>query len=118
MQAEITRGFAQTGRAEALQAALAVGAPVAFKPEADWSDAERRAVEAHVAVTAEARAKVGLDRAVVATSGAASLAVETLGFFRSLQFPLLELLGQTEACSIMTLQRPDKVVPGTVGEPS
>jgi long-chain acyl-CoA synthetase len=69
------------------------------------------------AVPAEAKRLTGLDRAAVVTSGGASLPVETLTFFRALDFPLLELFGMTEACSIMTLQRPDKVVPGTVGEP-
>jgi long-chain acyl-CoA synthetase len=65
----------------------------------------------------EALALVGLDRAGVATSGAASLPVETLEFFRSLGLELLELYGMTENCSIMTIHRPDRVVPGTVGEP-
>ncbi len=65
----------------------------------------------------EALALVGLDRAGVATSGAASLPVETLNFFRSLGLELLELYGMTENCSMMTIHRPDRVVPGTVGEP-
>jgi long-chain acyl-CoA synthetase len=65
----------------------------------------------------QALALVGLDRASVATSGAASLPVETLRFFRELGLNLLELYGMTENCSIMTIHRPDRVVPGTVGEP-
>ncbi|MBM3596434.1 MAG: long-chain fatty acid--CoA ligase [Alphaproteobacteria bacterium] len=65
----------------------------------------------------EALALVGLDRAGVATSGAASLPVETLNFFRSLGLELLELYGMTENCSIMTIHRHGRVVPGTVGEP-
>ncbi len=65
----------------------------------------------------EALALVGLDRAAVATSGAASLPVETLNFFRSLGLELLELYGMTENCSMMTVHRPGRVVAGTVGEP-
>lgn len=65
----------------------------------------------------DALALVGLDRAGVATSGAASLPVETLTFFRLLGLELLELYGMTENCSMMTIHRPDRVVPGTVGEP-
>jgi long-chain acyl-CoA synthetase len=117
LQSEIVQAFEASGRGEALKAALQAGAAVACKPEAEWTAADRAAVAGHAAVAGEARRLVGLDRAGVATSGAASLAVETLTFFRALGFPLLELLGQTEACSIITLQRPDKVVPGTVGEP-
>ncbi|MCB2049097.1 MAG: long-chain fatty acid--CoA ligase [Novosphingobium sp.] len=60
---------------------------------------------------------VGLDQTEVATSGAASLPVETLNFFRSLGLELLELYGMTENCSIMTIHRHGRVVPGTVGEP-
>lgn len=65
----------------------------------------------------DALALVGLDRAAVATSGAASLPVETLNFFRALGLELRELYGMTENCSIMTIHRPGRVVPGTVGEP-
>jgi len=65
----------------------------------------------------EALALVGLDRAAFATSGAASLPVETLNFFRSLGLELLELYGMTENCSMMTIHRPGRVIPGTVGEP-
>lgn len=65
----------------------------------------------------KALAMVGLDRAAVATSGAASLPVETLKFFRAEGLELLELYGMTENCSIMTIHRPERVVPGTVGEP-
>ena len=65
----------------------------------------------------QALALVGLDRAAVATSGAASLPVETLNFFRSEGLELLELYGMTENCSIMTIHHPDRVTPGTVGEP-
>jgi long-chain acyl-CoA synthetase len=117
LQAEIVRAFEGSGRAGLLQAALAAGAATAFKPQALWTEAERAGLEARAPVADEAKALVGLDRATVATSGAASLAVDTLTFFRALDLPLLELLGQTESCSVMTLQRPDKVVPGTVGEP-
>jgi long-chain acyl-CoA synthetase len=65
----------------------------------------------------DALALVGLDRAAVATSGAASLPVETLTFFRALGLELRELYGMTENCSIMTIHRPGRIVPGTVGEP-
>lgn len=65
----------------------------------------------------EALALVGLDRGAVATSGAASLPVETLDFFRANGLELLELYGMTENCSIMTVHRQGRVVPGTVGEP-
>lgn len=117
LQAQITAHFQQENRAQALADALAAGGGVAFKPPAMWTKAEREAVAAHAGIMAQARAHVGLDRLGVATSGAASLPVEVLGFFRALGVDLLELYGQTETCSIMTIHHPDRVVPGTVGEP-
>lgn len=116
-QEQIRSSFDAQGRALALDAALQAGAPIAFKPEAEWSDAERAAALAHAEVAKEALAIVGLDRTRVATSGAASLPVEVLGFFRSLGLNLLELYGMTENCSVMTIHQPGRVVPGTVGEP-
>lgn len=117
LQAQIVSEFARSGKADALAAALAAGSPVAFKPRSEWNEAELDAIRAHEPLMAEARALVGLDRIGVATSGAASLSVEVLTFFRSLGVNLLELYGMTEACSIMTLHHPDRVMPGTVGEP-
>ncbi len=75
------------------------------------------AIRASNASGAEALALVGLDRARVATSGAASLPVETLNFFRALGLELLELYGMTENCSMISIHRTGRVVPGTVGEP-
>jgi len=117
LQDEIVKDFEASGRIEDLRSALRAGEPTACKPKADWTAAETAERARHAGVGAQARALVGLDRAKVATSGGASLPVETLTFFRALGFQLLELFGMTEACSIMTLQHPDRVVPGTVGEP-
>ena len=112
LQAHIRAHFTQKGRADALTAAVAAGSPTAFGPPD-----EAAKPTGHEAVMAEAKALVGLDRAGAVTSGAASLPTEVLTFFRALGFNLLELYGQTENCSVMTLHRPGRVVPGTVGEP-
>ncbi|MBV1917732.1 MAG: long-chain fatty acid--CoA ligase [Sphingomonadaceae bacterium] len=117
-QEQIRNSFAAEGRSGELDAALEAGKPVAFKPEAEWTQAQRNAVEDHAPVMAQALAMIGMDRAGVVTSGAASLPVEVLTFFRALGLNLLELYGQTESCSIMTIHRPGRVVPGTVGEPT
>ena len=112
LQAHIRAHFADAGRADTLAEAVAAGSPAAFGAQ----DAIPENA-AYAAVMAEAKALVGLDRAGAATSGAASLPAEVLTFFRALGFNLLELYGQTESCSVMTLHRPGRVVPGTVGEP-
>ena len=117
LQSHVREYFETSGRGAELDRAVEAGMAVAFRPEEDWTQAEREALARHEAPAAEARALVGLDRAAVSTSGAASLSAEVLGFFRALGFNLLELYGQTESCGVMTLQRPGRVVPGTVGEP-
>ncbi len=117
LQAEIAARFAAAGRSAELDAALDAGRPLAFKAARLWDDAEQSRLAPHLALMAEARAMVGLDRATAVTSGAAPLHVDTLSFLRALGFPLLELYGMTEACSVMTIQRPDAVAPGGVGRP-
>ncbi len=96
--------------------ALAFGRTIAFLPEAQWSEAQRqRAAACEAAVWRPARALLGMERLRIATSGAASLVPDVLGFFRAVGFPLRELFGLTENCGLTTLQQ-SAVIPGTVGE--
>lgn len=119
LQALLLPEFEPGGRFadQAARDALAFGRTLAFLPEAEWSaEQRRRAGVCEVQTWGPVRATVGMDGLRIATSGAASLAPEVIGFFRALGFPLVELYGMTEACSMMTLQQ-SRIVPGTVGEP-
>ena len=63
------------------------------------------------------RAAVGLDRCVLAVSGAAPIAPEVLQFFMGIGIPMHEVYGMTENTAIATANRPGRVKLGTVGEP-
>ena len=61
---------------------------------------------------------IGLRRVRVALTGAASIPAPIVTFFRTLGVPLVEVYGLTESSGMITGQRRDRVVPGTVGEPT
>jgi long-chain acyl-CoA synthetase len=61
---------------------------------------------------------IGLSRVRIALTGAASIPVEVVRFFRTLGVPLVEVYGLTESTGMITGQRPDRVRLGTVGEPT
>jgi long-chain acyl-CoA synthetase len=63
------------------------------------------------------RAAVGLDQARHLTSGAAPISLETLRFFSSIGLPISEGYGQSENTAITTMNRPERIHLGTVGQP-
>ena len=74
------------------------------------------AVEALPDGTKEAvRIRIGLDRTRLATSGAAPIDPEIIGFFRALGVPLTEGWGMSELSNAATLAAPDQSRPGVVG---
>jgi long-chain acyl-CoA synthetase len=63
------------------------------------------------------RERMGLGRVRHAASGAAPIAPEVLAFFLGLGVGVLEVYGMTENSAVATATRPDRMRPGTVGEP-
>jgi long-chain acyl-CoA synthetase len=61
------------------------------------------------------RAALGLDRVIMAASGAAPLSTEILAFFQGLGIVILEAYGMTETSAVLTVTPPDAPRPGTVG---
>ncbi|MBA1146450.1 AMP-binding protein [Ectothiorhodospiraceae bacterium WFHF3C12] len=59
---------------------------------------------------------VGLRDCRAAVTGAAPIAPDIIRFFRTIGIPLLEVYGQTETTGMVTGQRVDAFMPGTVGE--
>jgi long-subunit acyl-CoA synthetase (AMP-forming) len=72
------------------------------------------------ALPAEARAgalaKLGLDRVKWTICGAAPIAVEVLEFFGALGLPIQELWGMSETSCCLTINPPDDIRAGTVGQ--
>ncbi|MGQ9367836.1 AMP-dependent synthetase/ligase [Azospirillum sp. ST 5-10] len=60
---------------------------------------------------------VGLRRAGVCLTGAAPISPVIVRFFRTLGVPLIEVYGLTETAGMVTGQRLDRRVPGSVGVP-
>ncbi len=61
--------------------------------------------------------RIGFDRARLAFSGAAPASPELFGYFQALGIPLVEGYGMTESSGVIAVNRPDRPVVGTVGEP-
>jgi long-chain acyl-CoA synthetase len=61
------------------------------------------------------RAKIGLDECLIAMSGAAPIAPETIAFFRALGLPLTEIWGMSELTGPGTFFMPEGFRVGTVG---
>jgi len=118
LHSAITIKMQETGalRRALFERAFAACAPLAAKPRACWTPGERlRFALAYVLVFRALQNFVGLRRAQVALSGAASIAPEVVRFFRTLGLPLVEVYGLTESSGMITGQRLDDVVIGTVG---
>ncbi|WP_368642721.1 long-chain fatty acid--CoA ligase [Castellaniella ginsengisoli] len=60
---------------------------------------------------------IGLRQARIALTGAAPIPRNILHYFRILGIPLVEVYGLTESTGMILGQHPDRIVPGTVGEP-
>jgi long-subunit acyl-CoA synthetase (AMP-forming) len=71
---------------------------------------------AHRLVLHRVAARLGLDRCTYAVTGAAPIAIEAMEFVLSLGIPLCEAWGMTEVTAVATLNRPDHIKPGTVGQ--
>jgi long-chain acyl-CoA synthetase len=63
------------------------------------------------------RDRVGLRKVRAAGSGAAPIAPEVLKFFFGIGVPIYEIYGMTENAAVATVNRPGRVLLGTVGEP-
>jgi long-subunit acyl-CoA synthetase (AMP-forming) len=68
-------------------------------------------------VLSQLRKRFGLDQVKVAVTGAAPIAVEALEFVLSLGIPVCEGWGLSEASAFSTVNRPDSIRVGTVGQP-
>ncbi len=61
--------------------------------------------------------RIGFDRARLAFSGAAPASPDLFGYFQALGIPLVEGYGMTESTGVIAVNRPDRPLVGTVGEP-
>jgi long-chain acyl-CoA synthetase len=66
-------------------------------------------------VLSKLRARIGLDRATIAVTGAAPIAPEALRFILALGIPVCEGWGMSEISALGTLTRPDDIRIGSVG---
>ncbi len=64
------------------------------------------------------RQMIGLDQTVTINVGAAPTPVSVLEFFHAIGLPLAELWGMSETCGSGTINRPDWIKLGTVGQAS
>lgn len=120
LHAAITIRLQETGPLRRALAgwAIATGMPLAEKPRAAWSLAERlRFGLAYWLVLRALQNFIGLRRARIALTGAAPIPREVVRFFRALGVPLVEVYGLTESSGMITGQSPDAVRIGTVGSP-
>jgi long-chain acyl-CoA synthetase len=121
LHAAVTIRLQETGplRRALAHWAIATGMPLAEKPRAAWSLAERlRFGLAYWLVLRALQNFIGLRRARIALTGAAPIPREVVRFFRALGVPLVEVYGLTESSGMITGQSPDAVRIGTVGPPT
>ncbi|MFP5406114.1 MAG: AMP-dependent synthetase/ligase, partial [Gammaproteobacteria bacterium] len=120
LHASIHIRMQETGR---LRRALFERALVACAPFAEKSPGQRKPGErlryglAYLLVFRPLQNFIGLRRARVALTGAASIPSAVVHFFRTLGVPLVEVYGLTESSGMITGQHPERVRLGTVGEP-
>ena len=99
--------------------ALAACAPLAAKPAQSRTPVERAVFAAsYWLIFRSLQNFIGLRKANVALTGAASIPPPIVSFFRTLGVPLVEVYGLTESTGMITGQRRERVRPGTVGEPT
>ncbi len=99
--------------------ALAGCAPFAGKPAESRTLTERLVFMAsYWLIFRSLQNFIGLRKAKVALTGAASIPPSIVSFFRTLGVPLVEVYGLTESTGMITGQRRDRVRAGTVGEPT
>ncbi|MFQ5353319.1 MAG: AMP-dependent synthetase/ligase [Thermodesulfobacteriota bacterium] len=73
--------------------------------------------EGDALVFSKIREELGLERLRFFISGGAPLSLETERFFRVLGIEILEGYGLTETAALVSVNRPGRAVPGTVGPP-
>jgi long-chain acyl-CoA synthetase len=96
--------------------AMEACAPLAMKPGAQWSSAERaRFAVADALIFRALKNAIGLTRCRVAFTGAAPISPEVIRFFRTLGVPLLEVYGMTETSAGVLGQTHENPISGTVG---
>lgn len=120
LHAAISIKLQETGglRRALFKRAYAACLPLAEKPRRDWTLAERLAYFAsYWLVLRSLQNFIGLRNAQVALTGAAPIPPDVVRFFRVLGVPLVEVYGLTESTGMITGQRLDEVVIGTVGVP-
>jgi long-chain acyl-CoA synthetase len=120
LHAAISIKLQETGalRRVLFQRAYAACLPLAEKPRRDWSMADRLVYFASYWLVLRALQNfIGLRNAQVALTGAAPIPPDVVRFFRALGVPLVEVYGLTESTGMITGQRLDEVVIGTVGVP-
>jgi len=121
LHAAISIKLQETGalRRALFQRAYAACLPLAEKPRRDWTVTERLAYFASYWLVLRALQNfIGLRKAEVALTGAAPIPPDVVRFFRVLGVPLVEVYGLTESTGMITGQRRDEVVIGTVGVPT
>ena len=121
LHAAISIKMQETGalRRALFERALAAVQPLAEKDRARWSLGERLRYGAAYWLALRALQNfIGLRRARVALTGAASIPTEVVRFFRTLGVPLVEVYGLTESTGMVTGQRRDDVRLGSVGPPT
>lgn len=75
-----------------------------------------QAALAEALVLSKLRAKLGLDQVKVAVTGAAPIAREALEFVIGIGLPVCEAWGMSELSALATVNRPDAIRTGTVGQ--
>ncbi|MCK6505376.1 long-chain fatty acid--CoA ligase [Myxococcota bacterium] len=98
--------WARQAELEAFRAQVATGVP-----QAGLARKLARAL-----VLDKVRAALGLDRLVIAATGAAPIALETLEFFASIGIVVLEGYGMSETSGVATSSDPSRPRFGTVGQ--
>jgi long-chain acyl-CoA synthetase len=111
----------KTMEAGGLRKKLFDGFYAACEPFAEVPPAERTLPQratawlAHVLVFRALLNFIGLRRAKIALTGAAPISPKIVRFFRTLGVPLIEVYGATETSGLVTAQKLDRLVPGSVG---
>ena len=67
-------------------------------------------------VLSKLREKMGLERVRVAATGASAIAPDALAFMLGLGIPVLEVWGMSETSAVVTMNPPDAIRIGTVGQ--
>ena len=121
LHSSITIRMAETGRwrRAVYERALRACRPFAFKAAHQRSLRETLVFSlAYLLVFRALQNFIGLRRARIALTGAAPISPAVVAYFRTIGVPLVEVYGMTETSGMVLGQRPDAIVPATVGVPT